>query len=143
MMSEEEKQESSMRYLKLNASMHEGRIKNRIPEGLKPKFNISEIITMYEHLGINSFTISINDNFDLYFYEQYITELKANGVRYEATIYLGSNWNSYLAHWFNHAFTITDKELDNFKRRNGFLFVTEIADIKSVAFKVYLNSERF
>ena len=138
MMSEEEKQESSMKYLKLNASLHEGRKRNRIPEGLKPKFNISGIITMYEHLGINSFTISINDNFDLYFYEQYITELKANGVRYEAIIYLGSNWNSYLAQWFNHSFTITDEELDNFKRRNGFLYVTEIADIRSVTFKVYL-----
>ena len=137
-MTEEEKQESSMRYLKFNASRHEGRISNRIPKGLKPKFNISEIITMYEHLGINSFTISINDNFDLYFYEQYITELKANGVRYECTIYLSRNYSSYLSQWFNHAWTITDEDLDNFKRRNGFLFATEIADISSVAFKVYL-----
>ena len=137
-MTEEEKQTLSMLYLKHNASRHEGRISNRIPKGLKPKFNISEIITMYEHLGINSFTISINDNFELYFYEQYITDLKANGVRYECTIYLGRNYNSYLSHWFNHAWAITDKELDDFKRRNGFVFATEIADITSVAFKVYL-----
>lgn len=143
MMSEEEKQESSMKYLKLNASLHEGRKRNRIPEGLKPKFNISEIIKMYEHLGIISFTLSINDKFDLYFYEQYITELKVNGVRYEGIIYLGRNYSSYLSQWFNHAWTISDEDLDNFKRRNGFLFVTEIANISSVTFKVYLNSERF
>lgn len=137
-MTEEEKQESSTRYLKLNAAKHEARISNRIPKGLKPKLNISEIITMYEHLGINSFTISINDNFDLYFYEQYITELKANGVRYVCIIYLGVNDNSYLSCWFNHTYSITDKELDDFKRRNGFLFATEIADIKSITFNVYL-----
>ena len=137
-MTEEEKQESSMRYLKLNAALHEGRIRNRIPKGLKPKFNISEIITMYEHLGINSFTISINDNFDLYFYEQYITELKANGVRYEGIIYLGRNDCSYLSQWFNHSFTISDKDLDDFKRRNGFVFITEIANITSVTFKINL-----
>ena len=138
MMSEEEKQETSMKYLKLNASLHEGRKRNRIPEGLKPKFNISEIITMYEHLGIHSFTLSINDNFDLYFYEQYITELKANGVRYEGIIYLSRNYNSYLSQWFNNAWTITEEDLDKFKRRNGFLFATEIANISSVTFKVYL-----
>ena len=137
-MSEEEKQESSMRYLELNAALHEGRISNRIPKDLKPKFNISEIITMYEHLGFNSFTISINDNFDLYFYEQYITELKANGVRYEVIVYLGRNDNSYLSQWFNHALTISDKDLDDFKRRNGFVFVTEIANITSVTFKIDL-----
>lgn len=137
-MTEEEKQELSKHYLKLNAALHEGRISNRIPKDLKPKFNISEIITMYEHLGFNSFTISINDNFDLYFYEQYITELKANGVRYEVIVYLGRNYNSYLSQWFNHALTISDKDLDDFKRRNGFVFVTEIANITSVTFKIDL-----
>lgn len=136
-MTEKERQESAQKYLIYNATFHKNRIINSIPKDLKPKFNITEIIKMYEHLGFKSFTITIDD-LDLCFYEKYIVELKANGVKYDCNIYLGGNSQSYISCWFNNIWIINESDLDNFKRRNGFLYAVEIANITSITFKVYL-----
>ena len=63
-MTEEEKQESSMRYLKFNASRHEGRISNRIPKGLKPKLIEDGTSGAYQIRNVDKETIAIFKPFD-------------------------------------------------------------------------------
>lgn len=137
-MNDEEKNEHSKEMLRLNAAFHNIYSWNEFPKDLSPKINISKLIEWHEKQKDSSFSIRIKYSQDLLFYDKYISELKANGVRYSVLCILGENDNSYISRWFNHKRCISEQELRTFMKRNGYVYINEIENIEAVSFGVLL-----